>query len=312
MARAAEAGTRRGRQANVAGIVISHPDRVLYPQLAVTKLDLARYYLEVSDWIMPYLRNRPLSVLRCPEGREGDCFFQKHPGPAIRPEVPRIRIREREGSGEYLYVQDIAHVVALVQAGSLELHPWGCTVDDVERPDTLVLDLDPDPALPWSVMLEAARSLYDRLEAIGLQAFLRTTGGKGLHLVAPLVPGIGWQDLSRFAKALADGLVQDDPKRFTTHMAKSERHGRIFVDYLRNSRGNTAIACYSTRARPGAPVATPIRRNELGPRMTGDRYSLQSVRRRLRALAGDPWEDYEQARRPVTDAMLSAVGAQAG
>ncbi len=310
MARSAQAGRRR--QANVAGVVISHPDRVLYPQLGVTKLALARYYLEIADWIMPYLRNRPLSVLRCPEGRKGNCFFQKHPGPAIRPEVPRLWIREREGSGEYLYVQDIAHVVALVQAGTLELHPWGCTVDDVERPDTLVLDLDPDPALSWSVMLEAARLLHDRLRAIGLHAFLRTTGGKGLHLVAPLVPGVGWQDLSRFAKALADRLAQEDPGRFTTRMAKTERHGRIFVDHLRNSRGNTAIACYSTRARPGAPVATPIRRDELGPKMTGDRYSMQSVRRRLRALAGDPWEDYPQARRPITDAMLRAVGARAG
>ena len=312
MARTATAGNRRGQQASVAGVVISHPDRVLYPQLGVTKLALARYYLEIAEWILPYLRNRPLSVVRCPDGREGDCFYQKHPGPAIRSEVPRMRIRERKGSGEYLYVQDIAQVVALVQAGTLELHTWGCTVDDVEQPDTLVLDLDPDPALPWSVMLEAARSLYDRLRAMGLHAFLRTTGGKGLHLVAPLVPGIGWQDLSQFAKALADRLVEEYPKRFTTRMAKSERHGRIFVDYLRNSRGNTAIACYSTRARPGAPVATPIRRDELGPRMTGDRYSMQSVRRRLRALAGDPWEDYQQARRPVTHAMLVAVGARAG
>jgi bifunctional non-homologous end joining protein LigD len=296
----------------VAGVRLTNPDRVLYPEQGITKLDLAHYYEDIADWILPQLRGRPLSLLRCPQGRSQTCFFQKHPQQAMANHIPRVRIREKSGTRTYLYVDTLADLVALVQAGTLELHVWGSRVTDLERPDILVMDLDPAPGLPWTEVVRTAQTVRTRLEALGLAAFVRTTGGKGLHVVTPLVPALGWDEVKAFAHGLVRSLAQDEPKRFTTNMSKAQRQGRIFLDYLRNGRGATAIASYSTRAREGAPVAVPVRWNELTPSLSGDRYAVGTVRRRLKALRADPWADFEAARRPLTRTMLDAVNAQRG
>lgn len=300
-----QAQPRRG--AAVAGVNLTHADRVLYPEQGLTKLALARYYEAIAEWLLPRLERRPLSLLRCPGGRGEECFFQKHPGQALSPDIPRVAIEEKSGRRLYVYVERIGHVVALVQVGTLELHAWGCRIDDLERPDMLVFDLDPGPGVSWNTVVAQTRSLAGRLADLSLAPFFRTTGGKGLHIVVPLTPKLSWEQARTFARAVATAHAADDPGTLTTNMSKAKRHGRIFIDYLRNGRGATAIASYSTRARPGAPVAVPVRRDELGPALTSDRYTVANLRRRLTALRDDPWDGFDEARRPLTQKMLEAV-----
>ncbi|MFU8815378.1 MAG: DNA ligase D [Pseudomonadales bacterium] len=295
--------------AQVAGVRLSNPDRILYPEQGLTKLALAHYYEEIADWILPQIRGRPLSLLRCPQGRGKACFFQKHPQQAMGKDIPRVQIREKAGKTTYLHVQSVADLVSLVQAGTLELHVWGSRVDAVEQPDMVVFDLDPAPDLAWTETLRAARELRQRLTDLGLESLVRTTGGKGLHVVTPLMPERSWDEIKAFAHGVARAHAHDDPSRFTINMSKARRQGRIFLDYLRNGRGATAIASYSTRAREGAPVATPIRWDELSGALTSDRYAVGNVRRRLAALRADPWADFETSRRRLTRNMLQAVGA---
>jgi bifunctional non-homologous end joining protein LigD len=295
-------------EAVVAGVRLSSPDRVLFPEQGVTKLALAEYYEDIEEWILPFLRERPLSLVRCPQGRADGCFFQKHPTEEMAPEVPRIEIEESDGPAPYLYIGSLPDVIAMVQQGVLELHVWGSRVDDVEHPDILVFDLDPSPEVPWSEMLRVARELRERLQELGLESFVRTTGGKGLHLVVPLVPKLAWDEAKEFAQAVAQAHQQDDRSRITTNMSKAKRRGKIFLDYLRNGRGATAIASYSTRARPRAPVATPVRWDELGGALRPDRYDVDNLRRRLAALRSDPWEGFDDSRRAITRKMQGAVG----
>jgi bifunctional non-homologous end joining protein LigD len=247
-----------------------------------------------------------LSLVRCPQGRE-HCFYQKHPGHALAADIPRITIEEKQGPAEYLHVARISDLIALVQAGTLEFHVWGSRVDDLERPDTLVFDLDPGDGVDWRRVLATARSLRDRLDGLGFAGFVRTTGGKGLHVVTPIEPSLGWEEVLAFTRAVAEAQVRDDPDGLTTDMAKHRRRGRIFIDYLRNARGATAVASYSTRARPGAPVAVPRRWDELGAAMVSDRYGVANLRLRLAALGGDPWGAFEQSRRPLTRRMLARL-----
>ncbi|MEC9482785.1 MAG: DNA ligase D, partial [Halomonas sp.] len=301
---------KRGPQgeARVLGVRLTHADRVLSPEQGLTQLDLARFYESIQDWILPRLIERPLSLLRCPEGRTGECFFQKHPRVAIPASVPRVDIPEKSGRAEYVYVQSAADLVGLVQAGALEIHPWGSRIADVERPDTLVFDLDPDPGVAWQEVLRAAGTLRERLATLGLTGFVRTTGGKGLHVVVPIVPSVDWDAAKAFAKAIAQQHARDDPRRLTANMSKSKRAGRIFIDYLRNGRGATAVASYSVRARENAPICVPVRWEELNSALRADRYTVENLRRRLAALRDDPWAGYEEAARPLTDAMRKAVG----
>ncbi|MFW5824475.1 MAG: DNA ligase D, partial [Marinobacter sp.] len=305
-ARQQQTRTARSGDPVVAGVTITHPDRILYPEHGITKLDVARYYEDVEAHILPHLANRPLSLLRCPEGLEGDCFFQKHPERNFAPEVPRTEIAEKQGgTSSYLYVTSAAHLVALVQFGVMEFHPWGATISDVEKPDTLIFDLDPGPDVPWRAISQAASSLKERLDDLGLASFLQASGGKGLHLVVPVEPEWGWDPMKSFAQGIAQAHARNDPKRFTTNMSKSKRKGKVFLDYLRNGRGNTSIARYSTRAREHATVATPLRWDELSEKATSNRYTVTNLRRRLSALKGDPWEGYEQARNTIPKALLN-------
>ncbi|HEU4617936.1 MAG TPA: DNA ligase D [Gammaproteobacteria bacterium] len=310
--RALAAKNGNGLEDVVAGVRLSHPDRVLFAEQGITKLHLARYYEQIGQWILPHLAGRPLALLRCPSGTGEACFFQKHPPEGLSSAVGRVAIEESGGEATHLYVDSLKGLVALVQIGVLELHCWGCRIDTLETPDLLVLDLDPGPGVTWPRLLEGALGLKERVERLGLQTFPKLTGGKGLHLVAPIAPARGWDDVKRFALAIAEAEARERPDRFTTNMAKSKRTGRIFIDYLRNGRGATAIAPYSTRARPGAPVAVPVAWDELDPASRSDRYAIDTVRRRLAALRKDPWAGFEEARTTITDEMIAAASSPDG
>jgi bifunctional non-homologous end joining protein LigD len=304
------AKTRRasGGEDVVEGIRITNAERVVYPEQGITKLELVRFYADIQDWLLPFLANRLLSLMRCPEGRQKQCFFQKHLMAAQARNVPRHGFRQSQGTRQYAYVQSIAHVIALVQAGVLEFHPFGSLVKDPERPDLMVFDLDPSPGVPWPEVLRVARELRQRLCDLRLSSFVRTTGGKGLHLVVPLHPTLEWDAVKAFSKAVSERHAADDPGRLTTSIAKAKRHKKIFIDYLRNSRGATAIACYSTRARPGAPVAAPLRWHELRPNLLADHYTVGNLRRRLGSLRDIPWGDFYEARVGITRQMRTSVG----
>jgi bifunctional non-homologous end joining protein LigD len=289
----------------VAGVSLSSPDRVYFPDLGVTKRELAAYYETVAERALPGLANRPLTLLRCPEGIDGDCFYQKQAHASLPDAVARVAVR---GDKEpYAMVTDLASLVSLVQIGALELHVWGARADRLDRPDLVVFDLDPDPAVPFARVVETARVLRAYLAELGLVAFARATGGKGVHVVVPIVRRSSWDEVRDFSKGVAEELVRLAPDRFTARMSKARRAGRIFVDWVRNTPEATAIASYSVRARPGAPVAVPLAWDELESLEEPLRESVRDVPRRLERP--DPWADFEASRRPLSRAALRSVGA---
>ncbi|KAA2234375.1 non-homologous end-joining DNA ligase [Salinarimonas soli] len=292
-------GSAKAATERVAGIALTHPDRVLWEGQGITKRDLARYHEAVAGHLLPHAANRPLTLVRCPGGSGTSCFFAKHPWAGLDPAVEAVRV----GDDEAVAVRDPAGLVALVQAGVLEIHPWGATLADPERPDRLVIDLDPAEDVGFDAVRAAALEVRGRLEAAGLVGFLKTTGGKGLHVVAPLVPRAGWEEARAFAAALAGSMEHDAPSRFTHASRKAERTGRIFVDYLRNTRGATAVAPYSPRARPGAPVATPLAWDELTPGLRPGDLTVATVPARLAGSTRDPWEGFAAAARPLPTSL---------
>ncbi len=295
----------------IAGVRVTHPERVLFPEQGLTKRALAEYYAGIAGRILPHVARRPLSVVRCPRGRDEECFYQKHRGAGFDPAVGGIEVAEKDGTvATYLMVRDAAGLVALVQAGALELHPWGSRGDRLERPDRLILDLDPGPGVAWPAVIEAARDVGRRLDALGLTSFVRTTGGKGLHVVAPLERRASWYRLQRFAHALARSLVASAPDRYTATAAKSERAGKIFIDWLRNARGATAVASYSTRARPGAPIATPVSWDELPTLESSAAYTVANLPARIAALPADPWAGFFTLRQSITRPMERSLGLE--
>lgn len=264
---------------------LTHPERVLYPDAGVTKLELAQYYEAAAERLLPFVANRPLALLRCPGGVGKPCFYQKHESSAFG-----AAVRVREGN---LFVEDAAGLAALVQAGVLEIHPWGSRIDSIESPDNLVFDIDPGEQTPWREIAAAAREVRARLEHLGLGAFLKTTGGRGLHVVVPLTPGASWPEAKAFCRSFAELMAADEPKRYTTKLRKDARGGRIFIDWLRNQRGSTAVAAYSPRAREGATVSTPLSWDELTPSMRSNRFSVRTILPRLKR---DPWKGFEEKR----------------
>ncbi len=290
----------------IAGIRLTHPERVLYPEQGITKRDLALYYLEIADWVLPHLKDRPLTLVRCPESYDQECFYQRHANDMLDESVLRLRIKEKGRGHDYIAVDSLKGVIALVQAGVLELHTWGARRDRLDRPDRITFDLDPDPALPWSAVADAARQLRAHLADLGLGAFLKTTGGKGLHVVVPIARTIGWDETKAFAKAMAHGMAADEPKKYLAVMSKAKRQGKIFIDYLRNGWAATAVAAFSTRARAGAPVSAPLFWQELDS-CSGDTFNLKNIGARLARLKGDPWAEYEAARRPLTAALRKTI-----
>jgi bifunctional non-homologous end joining protein LigD len=268
---------------------LTHPDRVLYPAEGITKADLARFYQEIAGWILPQVRGRLLSLVRCPEGQSGPCFYQKHRMDALPAAIRVLTLEESDGPATGLFIEDEAGLIALVQLGVLEIHPWGSRVTDLERPDLCTFDLDPGPGVAWTSVLRAARDLRTLLGGLGLESFVKTTGGKGLHVVVPFSGVPGWPELKAFSKSIAEELARREPDRYTAKLAKASRGGRIFVDYLRNGRGATAVAAYSTRAKSNAPVAVPLAWEELSPSLRPDQYTVKNLRRRLEKLSRDPW-----------------------
>jgi bifunctional non-homologous end joining protein LigD len=300
--------TELGEAILVSAVRISSPSRVMFPELGLTKLDVARYYDEVSAVMVPHLRGRPLTLFHCPEGLAGECRFMKHSKVWAPDAVRRVRIREKTKLGEYLVVDDARALLSVVQMDVLELHTWNSTTDRLEEPDRLVLDLDPGPEVPFREVAAAARLVRDALAAVGLAAFVKTTGGAGLHVVAPVVPA-PWQECLAVARAIATALARHDPRRFTVSFAKAGRASQILVDYLRNNRTNTSVAAFSLRARPGAPVSVPIAWEELSSRLRPGQFTVRSVPRRLRSLGEDPWAGYESARRRLDPGRLSSASS---
>lgn len=285
----------------LSAVHLTHPNRVLFDEMQLTKRDLALYYTEIWPWIEPWITRRPLSLLRCPSGAHKACFFQRHPQTTLRAPVRTVTI---DGS-KHVMIDSLEGLLSLVQYGVLEIHPWGAKAEDVDHPDRLTFDLDPGPEVAWSAVIASARLLHNQLLALGLQSFVMLTGGKGIHLVVPLLPHRSWEEIKTFAQGLARSLERSDQEQFTATSTKAKRTGKIFIDYLRNSKSATSIACYSTRARAGAPVATPLRWDELSPRTAPDQYNVHTIRARLKALGNDPWGDYFDLQQQITDEQLS-------
>jgi bifunctional non-homologous end joining protein LigD len=281
---------------------LTHPERVLFPEIDVTKADLALYYAQVARRMLPHVAQRPLMLVRCPEGQGKPCFHQKHPTPGMSRAIKRIEIPEKKGTFETMYVEDAEGLVQLVQNGALEIHTWGSRIDDVERADQLTFDLDPDEGLPWTRVIEAARTVEQRLRGLDLPAFLKTTGGKGLHIVVPITPSLEWDELKALCKSFADSLVRAEPTKYLATISKAARKGKILIDYLRNGRGATAVCAYSTRARARAPVATPIDWQELTPKLRPDQFTIRELPKRV-ATTQDPWRGFGDYRPKLTAAV---------
>ncbi len=288
----ASPGRTSGASARVAGIVITHPDRVVYSDQGITKLELARFYERIAPRILPHVEGRPLSVVRCPQGSENECFFQKHAGEGFPDAIKSVQVEGSSGRSRYLMVDSVAGLIALVQMGVLELHPWGSRSDRLDRPDRMFFDLDPAPGVRWRRVADTALLLRDLLQRLDLSAFVKTTGGKGLHVVLPLMRKHGWDEVKTFARAIAMQLAQAQPELYLATASKAQRKGRIFIDTLRNGRGATAVAPYSTRARPEAPVSTPIAWTELDGELRSDTFTVKNLDQRLRHLRRDPWAEF--------------------
>jgi len=300
-----------GDAVTVAGVRVTSPDRVLFDELGLTKEALARYYESIAEWLLPDLKKRPLSLVRCPQGPGEGCFYQKHIDAAWSSQIERVSIPESDGEGIYAVANNAAAVVGLVQKGVIELHVWGSTTADLAKPDRMVFDLDPDPVLPWRDVMAAARTVRERLGDLGLETFVKTSGGKGLHVVVPLAPRHEWDEVKAFSRAVAESLEGESPRLYTAKMAKKLRTRRIFIDYLRNSPGATTIAAYSVRALEGAPVSTPLHWDELGGRMKPTQFHAGNVARRLRGLHSDPWKTFRRRPQTLTAAMKRKVGIEA-
>jgi bifunctional non-homologous end joining protein LigD len=303
---------RKVHVTEIAGVKLSHPDRVLYPEQGITKLALAAYYEKIADWILPHVSGRPLTLVRCPQGHQKQCFYQRNVEDGAPLQIRSVQIRDSRTKMNCAVVESLAGLIALVQMGVLEIHTWGSRVQSLERPDQLTFDLDPDPALSWKVLRSAAEELRERLSGHGLGVFLKTTGGKGLHVVVPIAPQSGWDRAKAFAKSIAESMAQDAPELYVATMSKSRRAGKIFIDYLRNARTATAVCAYSTRARSGAPVSMPLGWDELSRDVRSDHFTIASAPGRLARLRRDPWHDYEAARRPIERASMKRRARKSG
>ncbi len=302
---ATKAGSAKKGETEIAGVRFSNPDKVLYPEQGVTKGELGLYYERVADWILPHLVNRPLTLVRCPEGRAKQCFYQKHVNERFPPEVYRVDVGEPEPYGA---IDSLTGLLSLAQMGVLEIHIWGAHRDRIEQPDYVVFDFDPDEGLGWDRVVEGARSMRAFLGDLGLQTFLKTTGGKGLHVVLPIARKDGWDEVKAFTKAVAEAMVAKEPEKYTSKLPKASRKGKIFIDYLRNGRGATSICAYSTRARDNAPVSVPLFWEELETDVRGNTYTVRTLPERLDGLKSDPWADFFKVRQSITAAMKKKVG----
>ncbi|HKT67356.1 MAG TPA: DNA ligase D [Burkholderia sp.] len=286
---------------------ITHPERVIDPHGGTRKIDLARYWQWVAPWLLPDLKGRPVSLVRAPGDITGELFFQKH---AERREIPFVTQHDGldPGHGPLLSLDTVDALLGAAQMGTIELHTWNAHASNIERPDRVVFDLDPDPALPWSTMIEAAQLVRGLLDELGLASFCKTSGGKGLHVVVPITRHLGWDDVKDFARAVAQHVAGALPDRFTATMGPKHRRGRIFIDYLRNGRGASTINAYSVRARPGMGVSVPLRWDEVPDTTGGAQWTIDTLHERLDRLKRDPWEGYDDTRQRITAQMRARLG----
>jgi bifunctional non-homologous end joining protein LigD len=307
----ASAAHRPSDRPLVAGVGISHPERIVFPGIGATKLDLALYYEAIADWIVPHLVDRPLTLVRCPDGvrtgAESDCFYMKHSKLWAPAPLRRVRIREKTKVGEYLIVDSLPALVGLVQMGVLEVHTWNSRFARLEHPDRIVMDIDPGDGVTWSAVVAAARRVRELLRLVRLESFVKTTGGRGLHVVVPLDPRALWSECLEFARAVAEALARVHPARFTTRFGKSGRQDKLLIDYLRNNRTNTSVAAFSTRAKSSAPVSMPLAWSELSASKPPDRFTLITAPARLARLRVDPWQDYGTVKQVIPRRAVAAL-----
>lgn len=296
MAKHGRTSSRAKGEPSVADVRITHPEKLMFPELGLSKLDIAQYYAAVGRWMLPHLKGRPLTLVFCPTGVGEGCRYLRHTkvwGPkAIR----RVRIQEKTKVGEYMVVDTLEGLVSLAQMNVLEIHTWNSTMDHLEQPDRIVLDLDPGQHVTWMQVIAAAREVRQMLAAIGLKTWIKTTGGRGLHVVVPLIPDADWSECLEFAHAMANLMVEQNPARYTIDFRKVGREDKILIDYLRNNRTNTSICAFAVRARAGAPVSMPIEWTDLKPSLKPDRFTLSTVRTYLARRRVDPWRDYSRVK----------------
>ena len=278
---------------------ITHPEKLLYPEDNITKQDLFYHYELVCDYIMPFIRNRALSLIRCPENWS-DCFFQRHVTESTPKILKSITIENKKNEKEdYLYLDSVEGLFSLVQMNVLEIHPWGSLIHTIEKPDFIIFDLDPESSVAWKAIVQAAFEVKHYLEEYQLTSFVKTTGGKGLHIVAPIDPEYNWDKVNNFTRVFVEFLEQINPEKYVSTMSKTKRKGKIFIDYLRNLRGATAISPYSTRARIHAPVAVPLAWDELTKNKQDTEFTLKTLPKRLASLDKDPWEGFWQVKQSL-------------
>lgn len=289
----------KAEKAQTPKVKLTHPDRIYWPDAGVTKEGLADYYTAVWPKIGPFISGRPLALLRAPEGIEGQTFFQKHAWRGMNKEIGLFQDPTDPPDEKIIVIDSLDGLIGLVQSAVLEIHPWGSNVKDLEKPDTIIMDLDPGDGVSWTQVIEGAQEVKRRLEDAGLAAFLKTSGGKGLHVVSPLKPSAGWDEVKTFAKAIADDMASDEPDKYVSTITKSKRTGKILIDYLRNGRNNTAVAPYSTRARKGAPVSMPLEWEELNEGIGPNYFTVLNAPQRLASLKKDPWENFRASAKPL-------------
>jgi bifunctional non-homologous end joining protein LigD len=293
---AGQGRTTMPKEAEPGDVKLTHPERILWPEAGITKQGLADYYVDIADWILPHIAGRVLSLLRCPSGTGSKCFFAKHPWAGLGELAQRVDVGERE---PMMAIDSLAGLMSLVQAGVVEIHPWGSLASRLDQPDRLIFDLDPGEAVPWSAVVAGAGAVRDRLALRGLKSFVKTSGGKGLHVVVPVEPSASWAQAKAFAASIAETMAGDQPDRYVATVAKRARRGRIFIDFLRNDRGSTAVAPYSTRALPQASVSTPLEWDELSEGLRSDHFTVGNVRHRLGFLRRDPWHGFFAVRQRI-------------
>ena len=283
---------------------LSHPDKLLYPKVNITKLDLANYYNTVANWILPYILKRPLTLLRCPNGQNKKCFYQRHLTTTIE-NLYAITLSDKTDKPEpYLYIKDKSGLMALIQLGVLEIHPWASQIDKVEKPDFITFDLDPGLQVEWRRVIETAFFVKDHLQKFNLQSFVKTTGSKGLHVVVPIKRLYNWDKVKVFAHTFVKYMAMQNSQLIVANMSKTKRKGKIFVDYLRNQRGASSIAPYSTRIKENAAVATPLSWAELNAQIKSDTFTVKNLPLRLAKLKHDPWADFYLLKQKLSLPMI--------
>lgn len=287
-----EKAYRTAKASNIKSAELTHPDKILFPKIGITKQQLFDYYKNIQKWILPYIINRPITLVRCPSGQLKDCFYQKHTNSSTPEDLKSLPIKTKHKTENYIYIDNVDGLLSLPQLGVLEIHTWGSRIDDLENPDMIVFDLDPAVGVAWKEVVAAAFEVRAQLKKIKLKSLVKTTGGKGLHVVVPITPEYGWDDIKAFAHALVNYLVEKNPDKYIATMSKSKRRGKIFIDYLRNLRGATAVAPYSTRANDFASIATPLSWSELTNNIKDTTYTIKTIFKRLDKMKQDPWKDF--------------------